>query len=43
MNSVKEIRGLKCPNHEYLRDNYNFNYQTAYPGAKTLSSKRCIK
>lgn len=22
----KEIRGLKCPNHDYLRDNHNFTY-----------------
>ena len=43
MNSIKEIRGLKCPNHEYLRDNYNFTYQPAYPGAKPLNSTRCIK
>lgn len=41
--SVKEIRGLKCPNHEYVRDNYHFTYQPAYPGAKPLSSTRCIK
>ena len=43
MNSIKEIRGLKCPNHEYVRDNYHFTYQPAYPGAKPLSSTRCIK
>lgn len=43
MNNIKEIRGLKCPNHEYVRDNYHFTYQPAYPGAKPLSSTRCIK
>ena len=40
---VKEIKGLKCPHHEYLRDNYHFLYEPAYLGAKPLSSTRCIK
>ncbi len=40
---VKEIRGLKCPNHEYARDNYHFLYQPAYAGARPLSSTRCIR
>ena len=40
---VKEIRGLKCPNHDYVRDNHHFMYQEAYPGARPLSSTRCIK
>ena len=43
MSSIKEIKGLKCPNHEYVRDNYHFTYQPAYPGAKPLNSTRCIK
>ena len=40
---VKEIRGLKCPNHDYVRDNHHFMYQEAYPGARPLSSTRRIK
>ena len=40
---VREIRGLKCPNHDYVRDNHHFLYQEAYPGARPLSSTRCIK
>ena len=43
MKKVKEIRGLKCPNHEYVRDNHHFLYEEAYPGARPLSSTRCIK
>lgn len=26
MKSVKEVRGLKCPNHDYVRDNHHFMY-----------------
>ena len=26
MKSVKEVRGLKCPNHDYVRDNRHFMY-----------------
>lgn len=40
---VREIRGLKCPNHDYVRDNHHFMYQEAYPGARPTSSTRCIK
>ena len=27
MKTVKEIKGLKCPNHDYVRDNYHFLYE----------------
>lgn len=40
---VKEIRGLKCPNHDYVRDNHHFMYQEAYSGARPTSSTRCMK
>ena len=43
MKRVKEIRGLKCPNHDYVRDNYHFMYDEAYPGARPLPSTRCVK
>ena len=42
MTRVKEIRGLKCPNHQYDRFNYNFTYKPAFPGAFPLPSTRCI-
>ncbi len=40
---VKEIRRLKCPNHDYVRDNHHFMCQEAYPAARPTSSTRCIK
>ena len=43
MNSIIEIKGLKCPYHDYVRDDYHFTYEPFYPGAKPLSSTRCIK
>ena len=41
--NVKEIKGLKCPNHDYIRDNYHFLDEEVYPGAKPLQSTRCIR
>lgn len=41
--NVKETRGLKCPNHDYIRDKYHFLYEEVYPGAKPLQSTRCIR
>lgn len=43
MKKVKEVRGLKCPNHDCVRDNYHFLYEEAYPEARPLPSTRCIK
>lgn len=43
MKKVKDIRGLKCPNHDCVRDNYHFLYEEAYPGARPLPSTRCVK
>ena len=40
---IKEMVGLKCPNHDYVKDNHHFMYKEAYPGARPLSSTRCIK
>ena len=42
MKKVKEIRGLKCPNHDRVRDNYHFLYEEAYPGARPLSSTEVL-
>lgn len=38
---IKEIRGLKCPNHDYVRDEYHFMYEEAYPFAKPLPTTWC--
>ncbi|MCS3284703.1 hypothetical protein NXV73_23575 [Bacteroides salyersiae] len=35
MKKVKEVRGLKCPNHDYVRDNHHFMYEETYPRGKT--------
>lgn len=43
MKTIKEVRGLKCPNHDYVRDNHHIMYEETYPGAKPLSSTRCIR
>lgn len=43
MGRVREVRGLKCPNHSYLRDNYHFTYEEAFLGARPLPSTKCIK
>lgn len=40
---VREIRGLKCPHHDYVRDNHHFMYKEAYPGARPTSGTRCMK
>lgn len=42
MSSIKENLGLKCPNHDYVRYNYHFTYQSAYPSARPLSSIHSI-
>ena len=42
MRRVREICGLKCPNHDYVRDNYNFMYEELYIGARPLPSSRCL-
>lgn len=43
MKRVKEVKGLKFPNQEYIRDNSHFLYEEPYPGARPLSGTRCIK
>ena len=40
---IKEIVGLKCPNHDYIRDDYNFVYQPSYWGARPLDSTVCLR
>ena len=43
MGMVKEIKGLKCKGHDYLRDNYNFMYAEQYPGCKPHQNTRCVR
>ncbi len=40
---VREIKGLKCPHHDCVRDNHHFMYKEAYPGARPTSGTRCMK
>lgn len=40
---LKEIPGLKCPNHDLIRDNYYFRNQEAYPGARPLNNTHCMR
>lgn len=42
MKTIKEIRGLKCPNHDYLRDNHHFAYESI-GGLPPTSSTRCVR
>lgn len=42
---IKEMVGLKCPNHDYIRDNHHFMYKEVYPGARPpdfVTQKTCI-
>lgn len=38
---VREIQGLKCPSHDYLRDYHHFLYDEVYRGAKPFPSTIC--
>lgn len=40
---VREMTGLKCPNHDYVRDNHHFLYEEVYYGARPLPSTRCVR
>ena len=40
---IREIKGLKCPHHDLIRDDHHFRYQEAYPGARPLESTRCMR
>lgn len=40
---IKEVYGLKCPNHNCIRDNYNFMYEEVYRGCKPNSGIRCLR
>lgn len=42
MITVKEITGLKCPYHDYLRDNWHFQYQSI-GGMRPTERTRCIR
>lgn len=40
---IREIKGLKCPHHDLIRDDHHFRYQEAYPDARPLESTRCMR
>ena len=40
---LKEVKGLKCPHHDLIRDDHHFRYQEVYPGARPLESTRCMR
>lgn len=42
MKTVKEIRGLKCPNHDFLRDNHHFIYECV-GGMRPNAMTRCLR
>lgn len=39
---VKEIKGLKCPSHDYARDNYHFMYDLPI-GLSLNANTRCMR
>lgn len=39
---IKEIKGLKCPSHDYVRDNHNFMYDLA-PGLTPTNYTKCLR
>ncbi len=43
MGTLKEIRGLKCPNHDHVRDNHYFLYESVGSMSPTSGTrcKRC--
>lgn len=42
MKTVKEIRGLKCPNLDYVRDNHHFMYESI-GGSSPHNGTRCMR
>lgn len=39
---IREIRGLKCPSHDRIRDNHHFMYD-AIPGCQPTAFTRCLR
>lgn len=39
---IREIRGLKCPSHDRIRDNHHFMYD-AVPGCQPTAFTRCLR
>lgn len=39
---IREIRGLKCPNHTHLRDGHHFAYESI-GGMAPNSGTRCVR
>lgn len=40
--TVKEIVGLKCPNHDYVNDNHHFMYESI-GGNPSTNGTRCLR
>lgn len=40
--TIREIAGLKCPNHDHVKDNHNFMYQDVNGNPPTTST-RCMR
>ena len=38
-----EVRGLKCPNHDYVKDGHHFMYKEVYPGSRPNAHTRCVR
>lgn len=39
---IREIKGLKCPNHDRLKDNHHFMYEGIRGNAST-NATRCLR
>lgn len=39
--TIREIVGLKCPNHDYVRDNHHFMYKDV--GNQPTIHTRCLR
>ena len=42
MGKIVEIKGLKCPNHNYVRDCHSFVYESI-GGMRPTTATRCIR
>ena len=42
MGTIVEIVGLKCPNHDYVKDNHYFVYESV-GGCQATNATRCLR
>ena len=38
-----EVRGLKCPSHNFVKDGHHFMYIEVYPGSRPNAHTRCVR